>query len=349
VTWTIRAFSDYLDHADQLLASTSPLAALDGCVRQLGEVLGFDAAWYGFLGSDARPAARSPQSGAGPTPALVGAAAINLPTGFAQAWQSMRHEDLLVAQLRAAPNEVATYRRRQASQTEGMSTMADRYGVGAIATATATATAAGKPRATHQSTLFLSCMRAKGLRDHRWRVDEQHFLHAAVKTLDRLFRAHTESQPSEDTKAIELLVTASGRCVLGGARLGTWGLAMEGPLGAPLQAAIQQALVRAEPVMATALGIVITPSAFEPGAGSDLRGILLTPMEPKQMLSPREAEVATLLAQGLNHKAVARQLGIAPATVRNQTSRIYEKLGVNNRAALATSLAHLSRNQGWRP
>ncbi|MEZ5705095.1 MAG: LuxR C-terminal-related transcriptional regulator [Burkholderiaceae bacterium] len=111
----------------------------------------------------------------------------------------------------------------------------------------------------------------------------------------------------------------------------------------------QRALVCAEPVVSTELGIVVTASIFKPDTGSDLRDIRVTPMEPKRLLSPREAEVATLLAHGLNHKAVARQLGIAPATVRNQTSRIYEKLGVNNRAALATSLAGLSRNQGWRP
>ncbi len=53
-------------------------------------------------------------------------------------------------------------------------------------------------------------------------------------------------------------------------------------------------------------------------------------------LSQREAEVAALFASGLTGKEVARELGTAPSTVRNQIVRIYEKLGVSNKAALAS-------------
>jgi DNA-binding NarL/FixJ family response regulator len=41
------------------------------------------------------------------------------------------------------------------------------------------------------------------------------------------------------------------------------------------------------------------------------------------------------LSDGKSHKEVARLLGLAPATVRNQTQSIYAKLGVDNRANLA--------------
>lgn len=53
-------------------------------------------------------------------------------------------------------------------------------------------------------------------------------------------------------------------------------------------------------------------------------------------LSQRETEVAQLFASGLTGKEVARELGTAPSTVRNQIVRIYEKLGVSNKAALAS-------------
>jgi DNA-binding CsgD family transcriptional regulator len=51
-------------------------------------------------------------------------------------------------------------------------------------------------------------------------------------------------------------------------------------------------------------------------------------------LSPREREVADLLAAGHSHKAIARILGVEPTTVRSQTTTLYRKLGVSNRARM---------------
>lgn len=51
-------------------------------------------------------------------------------------------------------------------------------------------------------------------------------------------------------------------------------------------------------------------------------------------LSPRERDVARLLAEGHSHKATARILGVAPTTIRTQTYRMYRKLGVRNRAQM---------------
>ncbi|MES3025323.1 MAG: LuxR C-terminal-related transcriptional regulator [Pseudomonadota bacterium] len=56
-------------------------------------------------------------------------------------------------------------------------------------------------------------------------------------------------------------------------------------------------------------------------------------------LTAREARIAVLFAQGNSHKEVARQLEIAPATVRNFLQKIYTKLGVNDKGGLATKLA----------
>lgn len=60
---------------------------------------------------------------------------------------------------------------------------------------------------------------------------------------------------------------------------------------------------------------------------------------PLAALSSREREVAKLFAGGQTHKEVARVLGTSPSTVRNQVARIYEKLGISNKAELATILA----------
>lgn len=56
-------------------------------------------------------------------------------------------------------------------------------------------------------------------------------------------------------------------------------------------------------------------------------------------LSRRELEIARHFADGLTNKEIAQEAGLAPATVRNHLSSIYLKLGVDNKAGLATLLS----------
>ncbi|AQT80792.1 DNA-binding response regulator [Mycolicibacterium litorale] len=51
------------------------------------------------------------------------------------------------------------------------------------------------------------------------------------------------------------------------------------------------------------------------------------------LLSPREAEVITFIAQGLSVPDIAKRLHLAPTTVRTHVQHLYEKLGVSDRAA----------------
>lgn len=55
-------------------------------------------------------------------------------------------------------------------------------------------------------------------------------------------------------------------------------------------------------------------------------------------LSDREAIAARLYGAGLSTKDIARRMEIAPNTVRNFIQRVYRKLDVNDKAALATLL-----------
>ncbi len=45
-------------------------------------------------------------------------------------------------------------------------------------------------------------------------------------------------------------------------------------------------------------------------------------------LSPRERQVADLVAQGYTNTAIARRLGISPQTVKNHISNIYDKMNL---------------------
>lgn len=57
-------------------------------------------------------------------------------------------------------------------------------------------------------------------------------------------------------------------------------------------------------------------------------------------LSPREHDIATRYAQGKTHAAIALELGLSPATVRNHIARCFRKLSVNNKAELIMRLSH---------
>jgi DNA-binding CsgD family transcriptional regulator len=59
---------------------------------------------------------------------------------------------------------------------------------------------------------------------------------------------------------------------------------------------------------------------------------------PRQALSPREMQIAVLVAQGLPTKAIALRLGISIWTVATHLRRIYARLGVNSRAAMVARL-----------
>jgi DNA-binding CsgD family transcriptional regulator len=54
--------------------------------------------------------------------------------------------------------------------------------------------------------------------------------------------------------------------------------------------------------------------------------------DPSPLLTPREAEVLTLVGQGMSNKAVARALGISVHTVKFHLEALFAKLDANSRA-----------------
>jgi DNA-binding CsgD family transcriptional regulator len=63
--------------------------------------------------------------------------------------------------------------------------------------------------------------------------------------------------------------------------------------------------------------------------------LLARPNSAVEILTPAEFAVATHVANGLSYKEAAKRFGLSPSTVRNHLHRVYLKLGVKNKAALA--------------
>jgi DNA-binding CsgD family transcriptional regulator len=59
---------------------------------------------------------------------------------------------------------------------------------------------------------------------------------------------------------------------------------------------------------------------------------------PHALLAPGEMAVARRFAAGMSHKQIARELGVSPHTVRSQIKRLYAKLDVHDKAAMAQRL-----------
>jgi DNA-binding CsgD family transcriptional regulator len=73
---------------------------------------------------------------------------------------------------------------------------------------------------------------------------------------------------------------------------------------------------------------------------ADLCFLKVRMLSPIDHLSSREREIAQHFGQGQSHKEVAQLFNLSPTTVRNHVQRIYGKLGVGDKAALAQLLAN---------
>ncbi len=83
-------------------------------------------------------------------------------------------------------------------------------------------------------------------------------------------------------------------------------------------------------VLDCANGRDVVPAVLAAGLAGEIRrrGEAQTPA-----LSVREGEVLNFIAQGLSIPAIAAELYLAPSTVKTHVQRLYEKLGVGDRAA----------------
>jgi DNA-binding NarL/FixJ family response regulator len=127
-----------------------------------------------------------------------------------------------------------------------------------------------------------------------------------------------------------------------------WALAMAAPSAAAAgrrEAALAMAGEARSLAQATASMTILA------SADSTLQRIAADPREPDHddplaTLTTRERKVARLAATGLTSRDIAAELSVSPRTIDTHLSRIYRKLGLTSRAALASRVA---ASPDWNP
>jgi DNA-binding NarL/FixJ family response regulator len=125
----------------------------------------------------------------------------------------------------------------------------------------------------------------------------------------------------ERPRAIALTTYADDASVLGALRAGARGYLTKDAGAEQIRAAVQ-AVARGEAALDPAVQHHVLAALTEPGAEPEL----------PDGLTPREAEVLRLIAEGLTNAEIAARLVVTPATVKSHVNHIFAKAGVRDRA-----------------
>ena len=309
----LHAFSAFVLELHDRSSSLDPVALFQWSVEALAREVGADCCWAGWADRGADE--------------IVVCASLshNLPDDFDSFWREIRHDDLLARDVMSDDRAVSFYDRRGGRHTEGMIALCDRYNIGQMAVVIT-------EQEESALSLFLSPYRS-GRRAPPLAGRDITFLRHALDHVRYL----TMRDGSEDAETGRLLVNRQGRVLASTAparrlirdRWSGWTahtlpealIAPAGPIGGR-QPATQGLHVERRELAARGVGTLL--------------GLTLRPLAPIDRLTPREREIAEEIARGRTHKEIARNLGLSPATIRNHTQAILAKLGLHNKAMLAS-------------
>lgn len=286
-------------------------------VSELADILGFDCAWYGWAQLH-------------PEHTVIHANGIyNLPSNYYEFWTGIAHQDVLVEQFLENPKSVPTYERFAGTQTDGMETLADNFGLNKMATAMC-------QRDGRTASFYISAYRS-GAHALSWGRGDREFLQCAVDNISSVAQvAAANDLASPDGQTTSAFLSHKGAMIVGLANMRErFGHLWSRSDGDRVPRWLADYASRPGEHVLPDEELVVTCEPVRDAAGLDWKKLSLRPLRKFDLLSPREREVARALANGQSHKSTARLLGVAPATVRNQTQAIYRKLGVDNRASLA--------------
>jgi DNA-binding NarL/FixJ family response regulator len=134
-----------------------------------------------------------------------------------------------------------------------------------------------------------------------------------------------------EVRVIALTTYADDESVLGALRAGARGYLTKDASGEDIRAAI----------LTVAAGEAALDPAVQHHVVAALSGDGTAPMEPRAAgaaaglpddLTPREAEVLALIAEGLTNPEIAARLFVSPTTVKSHVNHLFAKAGLRDRA-----------------
>ena len=129
-------------------------------------------------------------------------------------------------------------------------------------------------------------------------------------------------EAASTTRVIVLTTYADDRSVLDALRAGARGFLTKDSGAEEIERAIA-AVVRGE-------------AAIDPAVQHHLVEAVAAKSELPHGLTPREAEVLTLIAEGLSNAEIAARLVVSEATVKSHVNHLFTKTGVRDRAQAVT-------------
>lgn len=143
---------------------------------------------------------------------------------------------------------------------------------------------------------------------------------SGFETLERL----AETQPD----AAVAVVTASedARDISRSYKAGARGYIVKSSTSDTLRHALPLILAGETFIPSSAMGML---TGAQPAGGAEARGSSAVDGAPS--LTPRQSEILQLMAQGMQNKDIASELGMLEGTVKVHVKSILQKLGVNNR------------------
>jgi len=320
---TLRSFSTSLLALSEIGRTAEPQRLLHDALLALRPLIPFRSAWWGECSDD--------RADASPLNWLHGR--INLSPSFAQEWNQLAHGDAFARESIDKPGtvvrtsgyddptpELTAFSRRHALY-HVMAITAELPGSGLMFFVALYRGEASPAFDDHESLLFAEF--STHLLQH-WHVRVQALLLDAAPQ-------------SADSFA---LTDPHGNLHYLGARLGAAiRKACPGWTGSALPAEIVAALGRVPGAIALgAHGLTLQ-------ACGELVALTLDRGNRRAGLPPRERSVAMLYASGHSHKAIARLLGLSPATVRTYLRNAYLQLGVSNKIELGSALRASTRSR----
>jgi DNA-binding NarL/FixJ family response regulator len=130
----------------------------------------------------------------------------------------------------------------------------------------------------------------------------------------------------ERPRAIALTTYADDASVLGALRAGARGYLTKDAGAEQIRAAVES-VARGEAALDPAVQAHVVAAVA--GGGEPVPG---DPPALPDDLTPREAEVLALIADGLSNAEIAERLVVSPATVKSHVNHLFAKAGVRDRA-----------------